>query len=186
MDRAAQLGADAVVETERLLLRPLTPADRGDLCEILQDKETMYAYEHAFSDEEVDQWLQNQLRRYREEGFGLWAAVDRESGEMVGQIGLTLQDWDGRKVPEVGYLLKRRFWGIGYATEGARGCMDYAFERLGLLWVCSIIRDNNLPSQRVARRNGLTPRGHLVKHYYDMDMPHTVWCAWRPGGEELP
>ena len=75
MDRAAQLGADAVVETERLLLRPLTPADRGDLCEILQDKETMYAYEHAFSDEEVDQWLQNQLRRYREEGFGLWAAA---------------------------------------------------------------------------------------------------------------
>lgn len=176
----------AILETERLVLRPLTWEDRRDLCEILQDRKTMYAYEHAFSDEEVDQWLENQLRSYREDGCGLWAAVSRESGALVGQIGLTLQSWEGRQVPEVGYLLKRRFWGMGYATEGARGCMDYAFERLGLLWVCSIIRDNNLPSQRVAQRNGMIPKGRIIKHYYNMDMPHTVWCAWRSGGEELP
>lgn len=184
MDSAERSGP--ILETERLALRPLTWADRADLCEILQDRETMYAYEHAFSDQEVDQWLENQLRRYREEGFGLWAAVSQESGELVGQMGLTLQNWDGRRVPEVGYLLKRRFWGMGYATEGARGCMEYAFERLGLLWVCSIIRDNNLPSQRVAQRNGMIPKGHILKHYYGMELPHTVWCAWRSGGEGLP
>ncbi len=175
-----------ILETDRLRLRPLTWEDWEDLCEILQDRETMYAYEHSFSDREVEEWLKRQLTRYERDGFGLWAAVDKESGEMVGQIGLTLQDWDGRMAPEVGYLLKRRFWGRGYATEGARGCMDYAFGTLGLDWVCSIIRDNNAPSQAVARRNGLRPEGHLVKHYYGMDMPHTVWGAGRGNGEERP
>ena len=175
-----------ILETDRLRLRPLTWEDWEDLCEILQDRETMYAYEHAFCDREVEEWLKRQLTRSDRDGFGLWAAVDKESGEMVGQIGLTLQDWGGRMAPEVGYLLKRRFWGRGYATEGARGCMDYAFGTLGLDWVCSIIRDNNAPSQAVARRNGLRPEGHLVKHYYGMDMPHTVWGAGRGNGEERP
>ena len=88
-----------ILETDRLRLRPLTWEDLEDLCEILQDRETMYAYEHAFSDREVEEWLKRQLTRYERDGFGLWAAVDKESGEMVGQIGLTLQDWDGRIAP---------------------------------------------------------------------------------------
>ena len=180
------MGRERILETKRLYLRQMDEGDFPDLCKMLQDEEVMYAYAHAFPDEEAREWLNRQMDRYRRYGFGLWAAVDKESGEMVGQIGLTLQDWDGRMAPEVGYLLKRRFWGRGYATEGARGCMDYAFGTLGLDWVCSIIRDNNAPSQAVARRNGLRPEGHLVKHYYGMDMPHTVWGAGRGNGEERP
>ena len=51
----------------------------------------MYAYEHAFSDQEAWEWLRRQQARYRKDGFGLWAAVERTSGEMVGQCGLTWQ-----------------------------------------------------------------------------------------------
>lgn len=161
-------------------MRRLTPDDRSDLCEMLQDAETMYAYEHAFSDAEVDRWLENQLRRYREDGFGLWAVIRKADGAFVGQIGLTMQDVHGERVPEVGYLLKREYWHMGYATEAAIGCRDYAFDVLGLETVYSIIRENNASSRAVAQRGGMAVVGRMVKHYYDMDMPHLVYCVKRP------
>lgn len=168
-----------ILETKRLSLRLLTRADRGDLCEILQDSRAMYAYEHAFSDTEVDEWLSRQLERYERDGIGLWAVLRKEDGAFVGQAGLTVQDIGGKQVTEVGYLLKRRYWRQGYAAEAAMGCRDYAFRELGLEEVCSIIRDNNAPSQAVARRNGMRPVGTLVKRYYGMDMPHIIYRVTR-------
>lgn len=168
-----------IFETERLRLRALTPDDRADLCEILQDAETMYAYEHAFSDAEVDAWLSNQLRRYAEDGFGLWAVIRKSDGAFMGQIGLTMQAVGGQMVPEVGYLLKRKHWHMGYAAEAAIGCRDYAFDVLGLDAVYSIIRENNAPSRAVAERNGMTVIDRMVKHYYNMDMPHLVYRVTR-------
>ena len=79
-----------ILETERLYLRELRREDRTALCGMLQDAEVMYAYEHAFSDEEVDQWLARQLERYERDGFGLWAVIEKKSGELIGQCGLTL------------------------------------------------------------------------------------------------
>lgn len=58
-----------ILQTERLYLREMTYDDRLELCKILQDEETMYAYEHAFSDEEVDVWMQRNLDRYRDYGL---------------------------------------------------------------------------------------------------------------------
>lgn len=168
-----------ILQTERLYLRQMTQADMPALAKILKDPVAMAAYEHAFSDEEVQQWLENQQRRYREDGHGLWAVVLRESGEMIGQCGLTWQNWEERRVLEVGYLFQRAFWHHGYATEAAVACRDYAFGQLGAGEVFSIIRDSNLPSQRVARRNGMTQRGVFVKHYYGVDMPHLVFSITR-------
>ena len=167
------------LETERLLLREMTPEDFQSLCGILQDPEVMYAYEHAFSDEEVRDWLERQQRRYRADGFGLCAVIRKEDGAFIGQAGLTMQDIGGRRVPEIGYLLRRDCWHKGYATEAARACREYAFEMLGLSEVWSIIRDNNLASQSVALRNGMSRVGQIVKHYYGMDMPHYLFRAVR-------
>ena len=164
-----------ILETERLYLRKLTLADRAALCETLQDKEAMYAYEHAFSDEEADAWLARQIARYQEDGFGLWAVIRKEDGAFLGQCGITMQDIYGERVPEIGYLLARRYWHKGYATEAARACKQYAFETLGLPAVYSIIRENNLPSRRVAERNGMRVVGTLIKHYYGFAMPHLVY-----------
>ena len=168
-----------ILETPRLLLREMTTSDLPAICRVLQDEKTMYAYEHAFSDEEAQAWLNNQLRRYREDGFGLWAVVLKESGEIIGQCGITLQDVNGEWVPEVGYLFERAYWHQGFATEAAIACKEYAFNVLGLDTVYSIIRDNNIASQNVAKRNGMTVCGRIVKHYYGMDMPHLVYRAER-------
>ena len=54
-----------ILETERTYLRKIEQSDFSALCKILQDKEVMYAYEHAFSCEEVQEWLDKQLKRYK-------------------------------------------------------------------------------------------------------------------------
>ena len=161
-----------VLETERLVLRKLTRSDFGNLCTILQDEETMYAYNGAFSDEEVRDWLDKQLAVYEQEGFGLWAVELKETGEFIGQCGLAMSRWKEHRLLEVGYLFRRQFWHKGYATEAAVACKEYAFNVLGAGEVCSIIRDTNLASQGVARRNGMVPADTWVKHYRGVDMPH--------------
>lgn len=173
------VGAKIILETDRLILREMSQADFPDLCKILQDEEVMYAYEHAFSGAEVQEWLDRQLQRYREYGFGLWAVILKETGKMIGQCGLTMQDSGSGSVLEVGYLFQKAFWHHGYATEAAVACKDYAFTVLKAAEVYSIIRDSNLPSQAVARRNGMTAHGTLVKHYHGMDMPHLLFSVVR-------
>ena len=166
-----------ILETNRLYLRKMDQSDYTALCKILQDKDVMYAYEHPFSDSEAQDWLNKQLARYENDGFGLWAVVLKETDEMIGQCGLTMQDVEGRQVVEVGYLFQKAFWHKGYCTEAAIACKEYAFERLNIDEVFSIIRDNNIPSQMVAKRNGMAVTGSFVKHYYGIDMPHLVFSV---------
>ena len=170
---------DIIMETERLILRKMETSDYRDLCKILQDEAVMYAYEGAFSDEEARNWLNRQLRRYEEDGFGLWAVILKENGELIGQCGLTIQDIPDRQVVEIGYLFRRKYWHRGYATEAAKACREYAFHVLNVEEVFSIIRDTNTASRNVAERNGMEQVGSFVKRYRGVDMPHDRYAAYR-------
>ena len=86
---------EGLLETQRLRLRPLTDDDLPALCAILQDPVAMRAYEHAFSDEEAREWLARQQRRRARDGLGLMAVCLKDTGEMVGQCGVTWQDTTG-------------------------------------------------------------------------------------------
>lgn len=99
-----------ILETERLYLREMGQNDFGDLAEILQNPNVMYAYEHDFSDNDVQEWLDRQIERYKNYGFGLWAVILKNTNEMIGQAGLTLQPYKDTEVLEIGYLLKEKFW----------------------------------------------------------------------------
>lgn len=161
-----------ILETERLYLREMNQDDFPSLCRILQDEQVMYAYEGAFCDQEVQEWLKRQIDRYRKWGFGLWAVVLKETDEMIGQCGLTMQPWKEQEVLEIGYLFCRAYWHQGYAIEAARACREYAFAVLKATEVCSIIRENNTASQKVALRNGMTPEDRWTKQYRGVLMPH--------------
>lgn len=161
-----------ILETERLYLREMKQSDFDSLCKILQDEDTMYAYEGAFSDDEVHEWLDRQIARYQKWNFGLWAVILKETDEMIGQCGLTMQTWKDTEVLEIGYLFNRDYWHRGYATEAAKACKQYAFEVLEAEEICSIIRDTNIASQNVAIRNGMTARDSWIKYYRGVDMPH--------------
>ena len=168
-----------IFETKRLYLREMNQSDFKSLCKILQDEETMYAYEGAFSDTEVQQWLDRQIFRYQKWNFGLWAVIRTETDEMIGQCGLTMQQWKDEEVLEIGYLFERRYWHKGYATEAAEACKKYAFEILKADEVCSIIRDTNVASQNVAIRNGMTMTDTWTKYYKGVDMPHYRYIIYR-------
>ena len=164
-----------ILETDRLILREMTENDFDSLCTILQDPEVMYAYEHAFSDEEVHDWLERQLNRYKQYGFGLWAVILKETDEFIGQCGITMQNTPEGELHEIGYLFAKRFWHNGYAIEAAKACKEYAFSVLNVPEIYSIIRVTNSASRAVAERNGMTVCGEFVKHYYNMDMPHLLY-----------
>lgn len=164
------------IETERLVLRGFTPEDYPAL-RAMMDADTMWAYGHRFSDMDVADWLSRQINRMETWGFSLCAVELKDSGAMVGQCGITVQDCLGAHVPEVGYVFGREYWHHGYATEAAAACRDYAFEELGFGEVYSIIRDVNAASRRVALRLGMKPRGVFVKHYRGIDMPHIAYSV---------
>lgn len=203
------------IMTERCCLRPMTDADFPALCRYLQDPGVMYAWGHAFSDREVWDWLRRQQARYVLPGYGALAVELRETGEMIGQCGITIQDCAGvtactaaadgegdgpapaaeeagtsalssagidatpraLQVPEVGYLLARKYWHHGYATESARACMEFAFDVLGVPEVFSCIRSDNTPSLAVARRNCMELCGRFSRHYGGQDMEHLLYVA---------
>lgn len=168
------------LETRRLLLRPLEDGDLDDLKEILQDPIAMVAYEHAFSDEECVDWLERMKTRMARDGVSLCAVLRKADGAFLGQCGISMQEVEGQTLPEVGYLFKRRYWHNGYATEAAKACLDYGFGVLGYGRMYSIIKHDNLPSQAVAERNGLTPVRRFVKHYHGKDMMHILYEIVKP------
>lgn len=138
-----QLGNGKVLmETERLIIREFVQGDYGALCRILCDGEVMRAaYEGAFSLEEAQNWLNRHFARYENLGFGLWAVVCKETGEMIGQCGLTLQGWRDREVLEIGYLFQKAHWHKGYATEAAVAVKNMpfpCFRRAAFIRLCGI------------------------------------------------
>ena len=162
-----------ILRTPRLELREMTDDDLQALRAILQDDRTMTAYEGAFDDEMVQAWLRRMRDRYRDDGFGLWAVVLRESGEMIGQCGLTRQhilDAD---------LFNRAHWHRGYAVEAATGCRDHAFTALDVDRLWAQVRDTNIASMNVAIRLDMTVRGRFIKHYRGVDMPHLAFAIDR-------
>lgn len=168
------------MDTARLRLREMTDHDLPALRGILQDEQTMAAYNGAFDEAMTRDWLQRMIDRYRSDGFGLWAVELRATGQMIGQCGLTRQHILDEDVIEVGYLFNRAHWGQGYATEAARACRNHAFERLGVDRVWAQVRDTNIASMNVAIRLGMTVRGRFEKQYRGIAMPHLAFALDRP------
>jgi RimJ/RimL family protein N-acetyltransferase len=131
---------------------------------MLAHPEVMRFYPQLYSRDEAQLWIERQLSRYARDGHGLWLVQDRVTGEPVGQVGLVVQTVDGVEEPEIGYLIHRPFWRRGLATQAALSVRTWAFDTLRLERVISLIRPENLPSQGVARKLGMTP-GETVQFH---------------------
>jgi RimJ/RimL family protein N-acetyltransferase len=142
-----------ILSTPRLLLREITPADLPGLHRIYSDRVCMQFYPGPKSYPETQAWFQElAFDSYTRHWFGLWAVVSRDTGDLMGDCGLTLQSTPVGEEPEVGYHLWREYWHQGLATEAARACVRFGIETLRLPRVVSITSPENLPSQRVAEK----------------------------------
>lgn len=152
-----------IVETDRLILREMTGDDYDALYAVLADSDIMEHYPYTFDEARVRGWIARNIERYHTDGFGLWAVVLRESGEMIGDCGLTMQPIHGQMLPEIGYHIRRDHQRKGYASEGAAACIDYAFERHDFPAVYSYMKHTNAPSAAVAIKNGM----RFIEEYED-------------------
>ena len=151
------------IETERLFMREMTMDDYDALYAVLADPEIMAHYPYAFDEARVMAWIQRNMDRYRAHGFGLWAVCLKQTGEMIGDCGLTLQNIDGEILPEIGYHIRRDCQRRGYAKEAAKAALDWAFTHTDYPAVYSYCKHTNLPSYRTAEAIGM----RFVKEYPD-------------------
>lgn len=166
-----------VLETERLALREMIAADTEHLLGIFQDPVAMRYYPALKDRRETEEWIATNLRRYVEDGVGLWIVELKDSGRFIGQCGLTMQEVEGRRDPEVGYLFLREFWGQGFATEAAAAAIDYGFRRQGHERIICLAGVDNLPSRRVAERLGMGLEREISRKGLQM----CVYALARPG-----
>jgi [ribosomal protein S5]-alanine N-acetyltransferase len=153
-----------ILETPRLILREMSPDDLDFVAAMLADPEVMRYYPKCYSREESLVWIQRQIRRYARHSHGLWLAIEKTTGQPVGQVGLLIQQLRGVPEKEIAYLIHRPFWRRGFATEAGRACLDYAFDVLGRQQVIALIRPENEPSVAVARKLGLQEEPDRIQH----------------------
>ena len=143
-----------IIETERLFLREMKENDFDALYEVLADADIMQHYPYTFDESRVRNWIQRNIERYRIFGFGLWAVCLKETGEMIGDCGLTLQLIDGQIKPEIGYHIRADKQRNGYAKEAAIAVRDWTFHNTPFNMIYSYMKDTNEPSARTAMSYG--------------------------------
>lgn len=158
------------ITTARLTLRAFTETDIDPLHSILGEKDILRHFPRTDSPsrDRVAELIAHQLKHWEELGYGWWAVELRSQNGIIGWNGLQLLP--ETKEVEVGYLLSKAFWGQGLATEGARASVQYGFEYLGLEAIIGITHPENIASQRVLEKLGMSFDGRA--HYFGMDCFH--------------
>lgn len=172
-----------ILETERLSLRCLAMDDLDALFALYRDPEIRrYFPEKTLTYDETKEeleWIINVY--YGQYGYGLWATIYKETGEFIGRCGLLPWTIEERQEVEVAYLLDKRYWGQGLATEAAGAIRDYAFAQLPITRLICLVDPENEASGRVAQKIGMT----LEKEMMLDDAPALVFSMDRPGSSEI-
>ena len=145
-----------MIETPRLVLRPMRAEDTDALLHIFADPQVMAAFGvEPFDRPQMERWVRRNLDHQAAHGYGLYSVIFKESGLLVGDCGLELMEVSGTPAAELGYDFRSDHWDLGLATEAATAVRDHAFGALGLPRLVSLIRQGNDASRRVAEKVGL-------------------------------
>ena len=146
------------LRTERLLLRAWRDSDRAPYAALNADPVVMEHFPAPLTREESDAHVDRMVAALDEQGWGLWAVEVPGEADFVGFIGLSVPGFQAHFTPcvEVGWRLARSAWGEGYAPEGARAALAFAFGELGLDEVVSFTSVGNAKSRRVMEKIGMT------------------------------
>lgn len=166
------------LETERLILRMWREADFEAYARICADPEVMrYLGGKPYTRLEAWRHMAYLVGHWHLRGYGHWAVEEKASGQLIGRLGL--QNPEGWPGFEIGWTLARESWGKGYATEGARRALEYAFTEMGRGHVISLIHPENRASIRVAERLGEKVEGKTEVLGIDVLIYGVSREAWR-------
>lgn len=168
-----------MIETERLVLRPLTSADLDQIVDLHGDPR-VNEFVPSFSADQALRRISEIERQWSQRGHGIFAVALKSTGEFIGRCGLNY--WSEFDEVELGWILKPEVWGRGYATEAASACLDWGFSQLDVNYFTAMIDPANIASARVAERLGFSPR--RVDTLFGKTT--TVWALDRPLGLSAP
>lgn len=166
-------------ESNRLGFRNWTNQDLNEFAKINADAQVMKHFPNPLSSKETAEFLLRLQNHYDQNGYCYFATELLKSGELIGFIGLAFQEFVSSFTPatDIGWRLKKSAWGKGYATEGAKRCLEFAFDELKLDKVVSTCTLKNTQSEKVMRKIGMTKKG-VFKHPKLSQHLHLEHCIW--------
>lgn len=144
-------------ESERLGFRRWKDEDKPAFAKMNCNKEVMRYFPKALTRDESDSFINKINKQFIEYGYGLWAVEIKSSKTFIGFIGFYTAAFEAYFTPciEIGWRLDNEFWNRGYATEGAKACLEYGFNQLGMQEIYSFTAQINKPSINVMKKIGM-------------------------------
>lgn len=180
----------AILKTDRLILRPWREEDLAPFAALNSDPRVMEYFPSTLTKEESDRLAKRVMTNLEKKGWGWWAAEVPGISDFIGFIGLNeLDSVHFAPAVEVGWRLAYDYWGKGYATEGAKACLEYGFMNLGLNEIVSFTALPNTRSIAVMKKLGLTrnpdddfdhpkiPEGHPLRRHVLYRISKNEWLA---------
>lgn len=158
-----------MLETERLILRPMNDGDIDDIFAMRADKDVMrFIREPVTNRREAEKWIELISSLWSHEKIGFCALIEKQSGKFIGWCGLWRLKETGEI--EVGYALAKDFWGKGFAVEAAEACLQYGFNQLNLEKIVAVANPENIASRRVMEKLGMC--FDYIGKFYGRDLVH--------------
>ncbi|MDO5968603.1 GNAT family N-acetyltransferase [Flavivirga aquimarina] len=166
-----------IFKSERLGFRNWTKTDLTEFAKINMDLDVMEHFPKPLTEKETAEFIDRLKKHYTKNGFNYFATEILDSGELIGFIGLAFQDYKTDFTPavDIGWRLKKSSWGKGYATEGAKKCLEFAFKELNLEKIISTCTEKNSKSENVMKKIGMEKIGEF-KHPKLNEYPEYEKC----------
>ncbi|SDZ92277.1 GNAT family N-acetyltransferase [Bizionia paragorgiae] len=161
--------------SKRLGFRNWTASDLTEFASMNADKAVMKYFPEPLTTEETAELTKRLQKHYIKNGYTYYATDRLENGEFIGFIGFAFQEYHSKYTPaiDMGWRLKPSAWGYGYATEGAKRCLEFGFNDLGFKTIIAVCTENNRPSEKVMQKTGMTKLGAFnhpkLKDYPDYE-----------------
>ncbi len=168
-----------IITTERLGLRNWNNSDLTEMTALNQDAQVMEFFPSTQNRDKTQGFIGRMQKHFEAHGYCYFAADRLDTGEFIGFIGLCTQSYldDRPTFTDIGWRLKQAAWGKGFATEGAKGCLKFAFEELNLDKVYSVCSLINVKSEKVMQKIGMQKEMEF-KHPVLGDYPALEVCAF--------
>lgn len=161
-DDSMKLGINNhILDTDRLILRKMSQVDFKEVYKLLSDEKTMAFWPGPLTKDDVRTWILRSMESYSRNGFGRYIVQRKEDGKIIGDVGFLLNDINGLKEVDLGYIIHASFWGNGYGYEAARACLEYGLNELKLQRIAVNMPKDHEVSEHIARKLGMIKIGEF-------------------------